>query len=331
MKRIVIAALAVAIASCMPVSAQAQRPKATIGMPGIPPVFISALYYVAADQKLFEKHGVDITLRQFATGTDATRAVIAGDIEMAMSPTGLVINQISNANVDLVAIHGYEKPTWRLVSYDPSVAKCEDMRGKPVAVDTIGGARSIALNQMLRSCNLTANDTQQVPVSANSPAAMIAGQVQLAVLHLDELPTVERQASKKLAVVLDVNQIIPVNHYLLLTTTRKRVAEQRDLFVRVIAALIEAQRYMSDPKNLDQIAKAVAPTGRSAEDARYAVTEYLKIEFWPKDSAGLAKPKLEAVVATQKRVGAIRPEATPVSYERLADTSLWQDAVKLVK
>jgi NitT/TauT family transport system substrate-binding protein len=326
----VIALIAVA-GLAAPAAAQAPRPKATVGMPGIPPVFISALYYVAADRKLFEKYGVDVTLRQFATGTDAARAVAAGEIEMSMSPTGLVINQISNASVDMVAIHGYEKPTWRLVSYDPAVAKCEDMKGKPVAVDAIGGARSIALNQMLRSCNLTANDTQQVAVSANSPAMMIAGQLKLAVLHLDEVPTVEREAGKKLTVVLDVNQIIPVNHYLLLATTRKRVAEQRDTLVRVIAALIEAQKYMSDPKNLDQVAKAVAPTGRSLEDAKYAVTEYLKIEFWPKDSAGLDQKKLEAVIAVQKRVGAIRPDATPVTYDRLVDTTLWQDAVKLVK
>lgn len=330
----VITAIALAVALCgfsAPGSAQAPRPKVTIGMPGIPPVFISALYYVAADQKLFEKYGVDVTLRQFATGTDAARAVVAGDIELSMSPTGLVINMVSNANVDIVAIHGYEKPTWRLVSYDPAVTKCEDMKGKPVAVDALGGARSIALNQLLRSCNLSANDTQQVPVSANSPATMIAGQIQLAVLHLDEIPTVERQAGKKLTVILDVNQVIPVNHYLLLTTTRKRVAEQRDTYVRVIAALIEAQKYISDPKNLDQVAKAVAPTGRSPEDAKYAVTEYVKIEFWPKDSAGLDQKKLEAVVGVQKRVGAIRPEATPATYERLVDTTLWQDAVKLVK
>ncbi len=330
MRKAGLAAIVLALALTGSAAAQT-RPKATIGMPGIPPVFISALYYVAADQKLFEKYGVDVTLRQFATGTDAARAVVAGDIELSMSPTGLIINMVSNANVDVVAIHGYERPTWRLVSYDPAVTKCEDMKGKPVAVDALGGARSIALNQMLRSCNLSANDTQQVPVSANSPAAMIAGQVQLAVLHLDEVPTVERQAGKKLAVILDVNKVIPVNHYLLLTTTRKRVAEQRDTLVRVIAALIEAQKYISDPKNLDQVAKAVAPTGRSPDDAKYAVTEYVKIEFWPKDSAGLDQNKLEAVVATQKRVGAIRPEATPATYERLVDTSLWQDAVKLVK
>ena len=307
------------------------RPKATIGMPGIPPVFISALHYVAQDRKLFEKYGVDVTLRPFATGTDAARAVIAGDIEMSLSPTPLLINMISNANVDLVAIHGYEKPTWRLVSYDPAVTKCEDMKGKPVAGDALGGARSIALTQLLRSCKLTANDTQQVPMSANSPAAMIAGQIKLAVLHLDEVPTVERQAGKKLTVILDVNQLIPVNHYLMLATTQKRVAEQRDTLVRVLAALIEAQRYLSDPKNLEQAARAAAPTGRSFEDAKYAITEYLKIEFWPKDSAGLSKSKIEAVIGVQKRVGGIRPEATPATYERIANTSLWEEAKKLVK
>jgi hypothetical protein len=38
---------------------------------------------------------------------------------------------------------------------------------------------------------------------------------------------------------------------------------------------------------------------------------------------------IEAVVAVQKRVGAIRPEATPVTFGRLVDSSIYAAAAKM--
>lgn len=302
----------------------------TIGLPGLPPVFISVQAYVAQEQKLFEKHGVNVTLRNFDTGTSAARAVVAGEIDLSISPTPLVVNMISNANVDLVSIYGFAKPDWQLGSMDPNKNKCEDVKGQPVAVDALGAARSIALTQMLRKCNLSANDTQQVAVSSNVGAAMISGQVPFGVLHIDDVPVIEREAKKKITILVDINDATPVNHYLVLATTRERAEKQRDALVRVLAALIEAERFMRDPANADRVAQIAAPTGRSPEDAKRALAEYLKIEFWPKDNNGLARPNIEAVIEVQKRVGGIRQAATAVGYERFVNTSLWDEAMKRV-
>jgi len=307
----------------------AQEKSVTIGLPGIPPVFVSTQAYVAEQEGFFKKHGIKANLRPFDSGAAAARAVQAGQIELSMSPSPLIATMISNnPDVDLVVIYGYERPTWKLGSLDPSITKCEDVKGKPVGVDSLGGARSIALNQMLRACNLKAEETQQVALSANVGAAMISGQIPLGVLHIDDLPVIERESKKKVGIVVDINQTQKVNHYLALVTTRKLAAEQRDTMVRVLAAYIEAERFIRDPKNLDAVAKAAAPTGRSAEDAKAAVQEYVKIEFWPREH-GLRKENVEAIIQAQKRVGNIKGD--PVAYERLVDLKLYEDAVKLVR
>jgi hypothetical protein len=57
----------------------------------------------------------------------------------------------------------------------------------------------------------------------------------------------------------------------------------------------------------------------------------VKMEFWPKDSPGLAKENIESIIAAQKRVGGIRPDASPVAYERFADLTVFNDAMKMVK
>ena len=47
----------------------------TIGLPGIPPVFLAVRPYVAQDDGFYAKYHANVTLKGFVTGTDALRAV----------------------------------------------------------------------------------------------------------------------------------------------------------------------------------------------------------------------------------------------------------------
>jgi NitT/TauT family transport system substrate-binding protein len=323
-------AIAALAAAGLSAPASAQEKSISIGLPGIPPVFVTTQAYVAEQQGFFKKHGLKVNLRPFDSGAAAARAVQSGQIELSMSPSPLIATMISNnPDVDLALIYGYPRPTWKLGSLDGSITKCEDVKGKAVGVDSLGGARSIALNQMLRSCKLSSADTNQVALSANVGAAMVAGQIPLGVLHVDELPAIEREAKKKVGIVVDINQTQPVNHYLALVAKKKSIAENRDTLVKVIAAFIEAERFLRDPKNVDAAAKAAAPTGRSIDDAKAAIPDYVKIGFWPQDNPGLAKENLDAIIGAQQRAGNIK--GTPTTVERLADTSLYEAALKLAK
>ncbi len=91
------ALLASALPGVIAVPAQAQSSKVTIALPGIPPVYSVIITYVADKQGFYKKYGANVELRPFDNGTAAARAVVAGDVDMAWSPTPPVINQISNA------------------------------------------------------------------------------------------------------------------------------------------------------------------------------------------------------------------------------------------
>ncbi len=309
--------------------AAAQQPL-TIGLPGIPPVFVATQPYVAQQEGLFKKYGVNVELRPFDSGAAAARAVAAGQIALSMSPSPLIVTMVSNnPDVGLVAIYGYEKPDWLIGSVDPGITKCEQVKGKPVGVDSLGGARSIALNVMLRQCKLTAADTQQVPLSANVLTAMISGQIPLGVLHIDDVPIIEREAKKKVIKVVDINDVAKINHYLFLVTTKKLVAERRSDLVKVVAAYIEAERFIRNPKNWDAVSKAAAPTGRSMGDARWAIERYVPMQFWPHDHHGMSKENVDAIIAVQKRVGNIKGD--PIPYDKVVELGIYEEARKLVK
>ncbi len=301
----------------------------TNGLPGIPPVFVNTQAYVAEQQGFFKKHGVNVTLRAFDSGAAAARGVASGNIQLSMSPSPLVVTMVSNnPDAGLAMIYGYAKPDWLIGSLDGSIAKCEDIKGKPVGVDSLGGARSIALNVMLRKCNLKAEDTQQVPLSANVLTAMISGQIPLGVLHIDDVPIIERESKKKVVSIVDINDVQKVNHYLALVATNKTIKEKRADLVKIVAAYIEAERFIRDPKNADAVAKAAAPTSRSASDAKWAIEQYVKMEFWPREH-GLNKENVDSIIATQKKVGNIKGD--PVPYDKVVDLSIYEEALKLVK
>ncbi len=82
-----LAAGAALIAAFMAAPAQAQGKKIVVAIPGIPPIYSATIAFVAEKQGFFKKHGADVEVKPFDNGTAAARAVVAGDIDMAWSPT----------------------------------------------------------------------------------------------------------------------------------------------------------------------------------------------------------------------------------------------------
>ncbi len=311
--------------------ALAQGKKMVVAAPGIPPIFAAVILYVAEKEGFWKKHGANIEVRAFDTGTAAARAVLAGDIEVSLSPTPVIISQISNANANVVAINGFPNPDWILATTDGAKVTCNDLAGQSVGVDAIGGARSTALRIMLAGgCpNVKPDDMKQVALSSNTAPAMIAGQLSFGVLHLDDIAVIERQG-KKVHIVLEMKKTNPTSHYLLVIARQDKLKENRDSFVRLLAGMIEAARFMQDAKNADKIAEHAAPVGHPKEVSKIALKQFLDIGFWAVNDDGLDQKKLEAMIQIQVRTGGIQPGKEPVKYERLIDASVWRDAKALV-
>ncbi|MGB0085294.1 MAG: ABC transporter substrate-binding protein [Rhodomicrobiaceae bacterium] len=327
-----LAALALMVLVAAPHPVYAEGKKLVIGTPGIPPIFANLVLYVAQQEGFFKKYGADVQLRDFDTGTAASRAVLSGDIDVAVGPTPLVINQVSNADANIIGFFGFSNPDWLVASTDPAKTKCTDLVGQPVGVDAIGGARAIALRTMLAGgCKeVKLDQVQQVPLSSNTAPALVAGQLTFGVLHLDDLAVLEAQG-KKAYPILEMKKTNPTSHYLLVVARRDNLAANRDSFVRFTAALIAAGRFMQDPKNADQVADAATPIGHSKEITKLALKEFLAIGFWATQDDGMDEKKIAAVTAVMAKTGGITAGKEPAKYERLVDKSVWKDANAMVK
>jgi ABC-type nitrate/sulfonate/bicarbonate transport system substrate-binding protein len=321
--------LAMTLIGAGPASAQAK--KVVIATPGIPPIFSVMIALVAEKQGFFKKHGVDVEIRPFDNGTAAARAVVAGDIDLAWSPTPPVINQISNADVPLIALYGMPNPDWVIGTTDAGKT-CKDMVGQDVAVDSINGARSVALRSMLTAgCpGVKIEDVKQVALGSSPGPALLAGRLHFAVLHLDDLAEIEHQG-KKLNILLAMKNTNPTSHYLILVVRKDNLDKNRDAIVRTVAGMVEAARFMQYPKNADTIAEVAAVTGHNKDVNKAALKAYLDTDFWAAKDDGMPRNKIEAVAALMKKIGSIKPDKEAVSYDKFVDASVWKDANAMVK
>jgi len=307
----------------------AQDKKLVIGLPGVPPIFASLIAHVAQQQGFFKKYGVNVEVKDMESGTTAARALVSGDVALALAPSPLVVNQISNADVDVVGIYGLPNPSFLLASTDPNAA-CKDVAGQPVGVDAIGGARANALAQLIATCGLKLDDVKQIALpSTATQQSMIAGVIKFGVLHFDELPVLEEQG-KPVKIVMTLNDVNPNSHFAMITVRRADLKDNREVYVRVLAAIVEAARFMTDPKNGGRFGEIAARPGRTREQSTQALKRFIDIGYWPTRDDGLSRAKLEAVIAVQVKTGGVRPGKQPVSYDRLVDQSVWKDAVALV-
>jgi NitT/TauT family transport system substrate-binding protein len=305
-------------------------PTLTLGSPGIPPVISGLLPYIAQKEGFYENYGVNVVIKSFSTGTDATRAVADGQIDAAIMPPAQLMELVAKG-VQLVGIQGQEVPDWVVVSTDPSVSSCAQLKGQAVSVDAIGGIRYTALASMLTSCGLTIKDVKPVPLPGNNaPQALIAGQIKVAVLHVNELIDVQKYlGASKADIIMKMSQTNPGTMYEMYGVLKSELAKNHKAFVDMVAAQIATLNWMANPANLNKVAQLGTVVGDPAEVMKTAMQQYLAMGFWTMNGSGMPQANVDNMIHAQVAVGNLTSSNAP-SYAQIVDQSVYADAAKLV-
>jgi NitT/TauT family transport system substrate-binding protein len=301
----------------------------TLGSPGIPPVISGLLPYIADKEGFYKKYGVTVNVKSFSTGTDATRAVASGQIDAAIMPPAQLM-ELSAKGIQLVGIQGQEVPDWVVVSTDPAVTTCAQLKGQGITVDAVGGIRYTALASMVKSCGLTIKDVNPVALPGNNaPQAMIAGQVKESVLHLNELIDVQqRLGAGKVHVVMKMSQTSPNTMYEMYGVLKSNLTKNRKAFVDMVAAQIATLKWMADPANLARVAQLGTVVGDPPDVMKAAMQQYIAMGFWTQNGSGMPQANVSNMIKTQVAVGNLTSANAP-SYANIVDQSVYADAAKL--
>jgi NitT/TauT family transport system substrate-binding protein len=308
-------------------SAGGSMPTITLGSPGIPPVISGLLPYIAQKEGFYKKYGVNVVIRNFQTGTDATRAVADGQLDAAIMPPALLM-ELAAKGVPVVGVQGQEVPDWAVVSTDPAVTSCGQLKGQGVSVDAVGGIRYTALASMVKSCGLTVKDIKPLVFPGNNaPQGMIAGQLKVGVLHLNELIDVQQRLGSKVHVIMRMAQTSPSTMYEMYGVLKPTLARNRQAFVNMVAAQIATLKWMTNPANLGKAAQLGTVVGDSPAVMKQALQQYYQMGFWTLNGSGMPAANVNKMIQVQIAVGNLTAATAP-AYAKIVDQTVYADAAR---
>jgi len=140
-------------------------------------------WWIAQEQGLFAKHGIEAELIDFVTDTEVNAAFASGNMDVANVATHTAIKLFANGvdlRVVLVEDASYEADA---ILAPSSIASIADLVGKTVAFEE-GSTSDLLLNYALAEAGMSINDIVAAPMpAADAGAALIAGQVDVAVTY----------------------------------------------------------------------------------------------------------------------------------------------------
>jgi ABC-type nitrate/sulfonate/bicarbonate transport system substrate-binding protein len=208
--------------------------------------------WAAQDVGFFARQGFQAELIFIASSSMGVPALIAGEFPM-FSGSPETAAQAAVSGINLVIIASNEPTQYKLI-VQPTIKKAEELKGKKVGIDRIGGSSYYATRRMLEKVGLKPQDVEFLQVAGG-------GSQRVAAFHSGILAavvtTIERFERAKvpyhvLADALSLGVRIIGSSVITSRTFRDR---NRDILLRFIRALVEASHWTKNPKNRDGVLK----------------------------------------------------------------------------
>ena len=203
----------------------------------------TALLYVAQDQDLFSRNGLQVTPRKYDSGAGALNGMLKGEADLAVGVTEfpLVGRVLQKEKIRTIASFAKSDIIYLVARQDRGIAKVTDLKGKRVGT-TIGTIAEFYLGRFL---NLNGMNMQDVTlVDVKTPAewvnAVVAGDIDaIATAQPYANSAKERLGPNAVAWPAQSNQPL----YALIISTDEWIAKHPELVTRFLTALAQAEEY----------------------------------------------------------------------------------------
>jgi NitT/TauT family transport system substrate-binding protein len=193
-------------------------------------------------------------------GTTAIAALVSANVEYSGAGGSGMRAAIRGAPIKAVMFQT-EKVTWYLIG-GPDAAKISDLRGKRIAVGTVGDTQDTLITMLVEREGMTARDITRVAMPSRSAAstflALRAGAISAAVVNPDESLLAEKEGFPTLAFIGDLFPY-PFQGFM---ATDKMIAERPGDVKRWLRAMSKALMFIRErPQEAADIALRKIPMG----------------------------------------------------------------------
>jgi ABC-type nitrate/sulfonate/bicarbonate transport system substrate-binding protein len=202
--------------------------------------------WTAQEKGFFSRHNLQPELIFIASSAAGVPALIAGEMAI-FSGSPETAAQAAAGGADLVIIASAEPTQYKLI-VQPNIRSVQDLKGKRVGIDRIGGSSYYATRRMLEKLGLKPSDVELLAISGGGSERVAAFRSGLVSAVASTVERFERSKIPYSYLIDAVEQGIRVVGSSLMTTRRFR-DQNRDFLQRFVRALIEAGHWAKDPKN----------------------------------------------------------------------------------
>lgn len=271
-----------------------------------------AVLWVGAEQGFYRKHGLNVEVIYMRVGSLAASALVSGDVHAVLTSSNAVLN-LAAGGLDVVIIAAlFQRPEGDFMAR-PEIKKPEDLKGKLVAIQSIGGGGWANNMLALDYLNLDPDrDNIKFIVLGDQPSriqALETGRAQASWMG----STFSAPLKKKgYSLLVDLSRA-PIPYVGTSLVVRKTAAHQdAKTYEALLKGTIDALRFFQKPENKPAVMRTMARHLRlnrveEAETGYHAMLSAYSSDFRPKPE-GLQK--IYAILArTNPKLGNLKPES----------------------
>jgi NitT/TauT family transport system substrate-binding protein len=275
--------------------------------------------WVAKDEGLFKKYGLDVDPIFLRGGQLAIQALAAGD------PPIMSIGQVVQANLagfDLALVAGVESYYDSTIFGRGSVTRLEQLKGKRLGISGYGAATHFAALIVAKHLNLDPNkDLTLVPggPDAERIAALSSGKIDASVFNSSTVPIAKRMGFTELVYLPDLGVEVQGNG---MATTRGYIKSSRDIVKAALKGYVEGINYIFQNRAAAQKVFARYMRTNDAEVLEQSYQVYLKT------TARKPYPTLKGLQFLLDALAPTMPQAKTAKPEQFVDLSFLQELEK---
>ena len=283
--------------------------------------------YVAERKKMFEKNGIQVEVIIIRGATNVVRAVLSETIPIGrINPDYVIGAAEKGAKVKIIAAN-MEKIPYDIYAR-PEIKTGAELKGKTLGVSTLTGGTTLMVHEVLEKAYKLKENDYKLLVVGTSPeryAALKGGSVQASFMGPPFTFRAAKDGFRKLA---------NFHEYLgpILFTTdfahTNYLKSNRQEVVRYLKSMIEATRWLYDPKNREEAIsihmKVLKSTRESAdEDYKYLVQDF---QPFPKDGL-VSKVSFDKTMELRAKAETYQGKKIPPASD-FVDNSYIEEALK---
>ena len=211
---------------------------------GVPSVVFTPMW-IAADNGLFAKYGLDATLQANLEGVKQAQAIVAGDVQIGNVGGAEILNSQAGG-AQLEAIEETTASPLFEIHASSDFKKVEDLKGKTMAITQTGSSTDMAARVLLKNHGLEADKDVKLLNASNMPgilAAMVSKNVQAGTVSPPTTVKATAAGFPKLAGAVD--EKVPLQNNLV--AVMKPYAQQHpEVVYAYLKAILEANKMFLD-------------------------------------------------------------------------------------